>query len=377
MPTTRAAIAAAAQKFDEALPAATKTSAFSATAAPIRNSRARALLPAMPKPVRSSRLRQSGPASSARSSRGARTNGVGRTCELGPEEDSGPCVRLHRPRVLGRGRQPHRPSCRHRPTSQAVHASRSCSVATPSATSASSTSWTSRAPGARTSCMQPLGGVLAELLVSPARICSEASWSPWLLEVGRIARRRRPGRTAAGGPARVPHRSAGRPRGARPTRPSSRARRVRGRRPCPPVSTRALARASRASVSRCSLPSGLRLCGIVMLPTVSAVVGSRSSPISGPLQLVDLVADPGQGAADHRQQRAELRDPVPRGEPRDARVGTAPARRRTRRAAPAPRGAKKPKRAHGAAELADQPPRTSLRAGAEDGAEPRRPRTPP
>ena len=57
MPMTRAAIAAAAQKFDEALPAATKTSALSAAAAPIRNSRARALLPAMPKPVRSSRLR--------------------------------------------------------------------------------------------------------------------------------------------------------------------------------------------------------------------------------------------------------------------------------------------------------------------------------
>ena len=57
MPTTRAAIAAAAQKFDDGLPAATKTSAFrrlprrSGTPGPAP------CCPAMPKPVRSSRLR--------------------------------------------------------------------------------------------------------------------------------------------------------------------------------------------------------------------------------------------------------------------------------------------------------------------------------
>ena len=45
--------------------------------------------------------------------------------------------------------------------------------------------------------------------------------------------------------------------------------------------TAALDLASRASVSRCSLASGLRLCGMVMLPTVPTGAASRSSPISG------------------------------------------------------------------------------------------------
>ena len=48
----------------------------------------------------------------------------------------------------------------------------------------------------------------------------------------------------------------------------------------PSTSTPALARTRRARVSRCSLRSGLRLWGMVMLPTESVVVGSRSSPIS-------------------------------------------------------------------------------------------------
>src|SRR5207237_1440064 len=43
----------------------------------------------------------------------------------------------------------------------------------------------------------------------------------------------------------------------------------------------ACARTSRARVSRCSEPSGLRLWGMVMLPTAPGVEGSRSSPISG------------------------------------------------------------------------------------------------
>lgn len=49
----------------------------------------------------------------------------------------------------------------------------------------------------------------------------------------------------------------------------------------PSSSTDDDALASRASVSRCSPTSGLRLCGMVMLPTAVGLVGSASSPISG------------------------------------------------------------------------------------------------
>ena len=52
-----------------------------------------------------------------------------------------------------------------------------------------------------------------------------------------------------------------------PTRPSSAS-------PAP-------ARTTRASVTRCSERSGLRFCGIVMLPTTPSVGASDSSPISG------------------------------------------------------------------------------------------------
>ena len=69
---------------------------------------------------------------------------------------------------------------------------------------------------------------------------------------------------------------------------------------------------SRDSVSRCSLPSGLRLCGIVMLPTVPSPGRLTQLTDLGSLQLVDLVADPGESGADHREQTTELSDPIAR-----------------------------------------------------------------
>ena len=49
----------------------------------------------------------------------------------------------------------------------------------------------------------------------------------------------------------------------------------------PSSRTESCERASRHNVSRCSAVSGLRLCGMVMLPIPAAVAASRTSSISG------------------------------------------------------------------------------------------------
>ena len=139
-------------------------------------------------------------------------------------------------------------------------------------------------PGASTSCMSR--GRRACPVAGSARrsSCSEAS-SVAVPRRGWLASppRRRPGRTAGAAaicsatPDEQAHLGQRHPLGL----PAAAVALVPGR-PCPRCSTAACARTSRARVSRCSLPSGLRLCGMVMLPTVSpVVVGSRSSPISG------------------------------------------------------------------------------------------------
>jgi hypothetical protein len=105
------------------------------------------------------------------------------------------------------------------------------------------------------------------------------------------ARRSRRGWRASGRRGRQPVHEIG---GQRAAVPAARARsgsaahsafQARPSRSCPLTmpSTRTPqeARAIRASVSRCSLASGFRLCGIVMLPTAASDGASDSSPISG------------------------------------------------------------------------------------------------
>ena len=79
-----------------------------------------------------------------------------------------------------------------------------------------------------------------------------------------------------------------------PTRPSSAS-------PAP-------ARTTRASVQRCSERSGLRFCGIVMLPDDAGRRRLGELGDLGALEVVDLVADLRQRAGDEREQRRELGD---------------------------------------------------------------------
>src|SRR6266536_2004647 len=69
----------------------------------------------------------------------------------------------------------------------------------------------------------------------------------------------------------------------------------------PSASTPACALTSLATVSRCSLDSGLRLCGMVMLPTAPA--------------------EAGQGSADEGEHLRELGDAIPGRQPGDDRIG--------------------------------------------------------
>src|SRR6185437_16649332 len=77
------------------------------------------------------------------------------------------------------------------------------------------------------------------------------------------------------------------------------------------------------------------------------------------LELVHLAADPGQGAADQREELGELRAAVARRQPRDARVGQA---ERGSEAGPdsEPLVAVEHQAADAAAELPDQPARRAL-----------------
>ena len=133
--------------------------------------------------------------------------------------------------------------------------------------------------------------------------------------------RSRPGRR--GSPASARRARAGRRRARRPApATTAAAEHASGRnahsvfqaapsRSCSPTSpssaSPAAARTTRASVHRCSERSGLRFCGIVMLPTTPSVGASETSPISGALEVVDLVADLRERARDQSQQRGRAR----------------------------------------------------------------------
>ena len=141
---------------------------------------------------------------------------------------------------------------------------------------------------------------------------SEASWSPCRSRLARIASTStiRPDSSRRASCERDAGR-AGRPRAARPTRPSSRARRVRGRPTMPSASTPALARTSRASGVQV-----LAALGVALVRHGDAADVPRCRRLAqladlGSLQLVDLVADARQRAADHRRARRR----TPRGGP--------------------------------------------------------------
>jgi hypothetical protein len=105
-------------------------------------------------------------------------------------------------------------------------------VATPSATSASNTSWMSRLPGASTSCMSRWAACRPSLRslrrASARRPAGHRDCRGWPAS----PRRQRPGPTGGARSFRARHRSAGTPRAARPIPPSRRARRARVPRPC-------------------------------------------------------------------------------------------------------------------------------------------------
>ena len=376
MPTTRAAIAAAAQKFDDGLPAATKTSDPSATAAPIRNSRARALLPAMPKPVRSSRLRKIGPASSARSRRDARTNGVGRSASSSPgttHVHASGSADARAPRA-GDDFVDHPAGIAHLPGRPRLAVLlRGGTLGDQRVEHVVDVATTRREDVVH----EPLGGVLAQSPGQPGEDLFGRQLVAVTVQVG-------------------PHR-----RSTSTTRPDSRRRASSS---ATPVSRQTSGSATHSafqprpsrscpttipSVSTCGVgadQSGQRVqvlaaLGIALVrhrDAADRVGRGRLAQLADlrPLQLVDLVADPGQGAADHRQQCAELRDPIPRGEPRDARVGQsqlgtelgAQLQHRAVRRTP---GCPRLHRA-GRPAIADVPP-----TAAEDGVEPRRPTTRP
>ena len=76
-------------------------------------------------------------------------------------------------------------------------------------------------------------------------------------------------------------------------------------------------------MSRCSLASGFRLCGMVMLPTVPCRGRLAQLADLRPLQFVHLTADARQRAADQREQLGELRAAVAGGQPGYAGIGQA------------------------------------------------------
>ena len=111
---------------------------------------------------------------------------------------------------------------------------------------------------------------------------------------------------------------------------------------CPPAARRRAPGASRASVSRCSLDSGLRLCGIMMLLDDAGGAASRSSPISGRWSSITSLPMRARVPVTPAMHRGELGDAVPAGEPGDAGIGEPEALGERRRAAPARRSPKKP-----------------------------------